>query len=73
MPSAVVTTVATVHRTIEFSSEPSAYGWSNVTRQLSSGQSGQRNPTPGSLSNGADASHSMGTAKNASSAATRTV
>jgi hypothetical protein len=73
VPSAVVTAVATAHSRIEFTSEPSAYGCSNVIRQLSSVQSGHRSPTPGSLSNGADASQSIGTAKNASTTATNTV
>jgi hypothetical protein len=73
VPSAVVTMVATAHSTIELSSDPSAYGCSNVIRQLSSVQSGQRSPSPGSLSNGADASHSSGTAKNASTTAMNTM
>jgi hypothetical protein len=69
----VVTAVATTHRISEFTSEPSAYGWSIVARTLCSVQSGQRSPIPGRLSNGALASHSRGIAKNASTTARNTV
>jgi hypothetical protein len=56
---AVVTQISS-----EFTIECNAYGWSSVLRTLSSVQSGQRTPRPGEASNGAEAIHSIGTAKN---------
>jgi hypothetical protein len=50
--------------TSEFTIECIAYGCSSVLRTLSSVQSGHCTPRPGVASNGAEAIHSMGTAKN---------
>src|SRR3954465_9833315 len=71
--STVVTAMASVQRMSEFTSEVRAYGCWNVVVTLSRVQSGHRRPSPGLLSNGALASHSMGTAKNASTTAKKAV
>src|SRR4029453_1052697 len=61
--NAVTATAVVTQISSELTIECIAYGCSRVLRTFSSVQSGQRTPSPGFLSNGADAIHRMGTAE----------